>query len=72
MNVHQSIEYMDFTMNAKEDILLVYGKDLQTVSIVYLLLPLLQIKYFACKIIIYLFFKKHKKEMKIKNEKIKI
>ena len=35
MNVPQLIEYMDFLMNVKEDIVLNYGKHLQIVLIAF-------------------------------------
>jgi hypothetical protein len=45
MNVHQSIVYMDFMMNANDDIILNYGKHLLIVLIVFLLLQLLMKKF---------------------------
>jgi hypothetical protein len=45
MNVHQSIVYMDFMMNANDGIILNYGKHLLIVLIVFLLLQLLMKKF---------------------------
>jgi hypothetical protein len=47
MNVHQLIVFMDFMMNVNDDIILNYGKHLQIVLIVFLLLQLLMKKFFV-------------------------
>lgn len=48
MNVIQSIEYMVFLKNVKEDIMSNYGKNLQIVSIAFQYQLLLKIKFFVC------------------------
>lgn len=51
MNALQSTESTVFTMNAKEDTVLKYGKRLQTALTVYLSAQLLMKKLYACTVV---------------------
>ena len=48
MNLLSQIEFMDFMMNVKEDIMLEYGDPLQIYLIGYQLLQLLMKKFYVC------------------------